>query len=167
MGKDEGYSEGHRILKTSPGSRWGWITEYLFKEWSTATLYYSNQIPSEILQLSICRVTTITEPRNSLTSLVQSFMAKGALLRLSSTLSSLSLKVFSDGDSTINYLPIHKTSFNFWKTKTRVPFSWPVTFHWLLYLPHTHNCSPLFFFSYAEVQGYTVESCSQSHLLIL
>lgn len=128
MGKDEGYSEGHRILKTSPGSRWGWITEYLFKEWSTATLYYSNQIPSEILQLSICWVTTITEPCNSLTSLVQSFMAKGALLRLSSSLSSLSLKVFSDGDSTISYRPIHKTSFNFWKTKTRVPFSWPVTF---------------------------------------
>lgn len=82
---------------------------------------------------------------NSLTSPVQSFMGKGTLLRLSSTLSSHSLKVFSGGDSTINYLPIHKISLNFWKTKARVSFSWPVAFHLLLHLLHKHNCSPFFF----------------------
>lgn len=109
----------------------------------------------------------ITELCNSLTSLVQSFMAKGALLKLSSTLSSHSLKVFSGEDSIIHYLPIHKTLLNFWKAKARVSFSWPVTFHLLLYLLHTHSCSPFFFFPYAEVQGYTVESCSQSHSPIL
>lgn len=120
LGKNEDYGEGHRILKTSPGSRWGWTTQYLYKECSTAALFYSNPIPQEIFQLSICQVTMITEVCSSLTSLVQSFMGKGALLRSPSTPSSYSFTVFSGGDSAINDLPIQKTLLNFWKGKKLV-----------------------------------------------